>query len=140
MADPAEVARSRTDSSLAGAGLEDPRPALRDLLRRLRAEDAEGFAEATERYERVLVPAAASEDTDPLVAWIEYARWLSDRLAHGTAVSIDVTGRASPASGEPEPGMLLVHIPDEQATRAVVLLAPQQLSEPQRETIRLLVG
>jgi hypothetical protein len=88
----------------------------------------------------VLVPAAASEDTDPLVAWIEYARWLTDRLAHGKAVKIDVTGRASSAPGEPEPGMLLIHIPDEQTTRAMVLLAPQQLSEPQRETVRLLVG
>lgn len=140
MADPAEVARGRTDSSLARAGLEDPRPALRDLLRRLRAEDAGGFAEATDRYERVLVPAAASEDTDPLVAWIDYACWLSDKLAHGKAVNIDFTGRASPASGEPEPGMLLLHLPDEQTTRAMVLLAPRQLSEPQRETMRLLVG
>ena len=140
MADLAEVARRRTDSSLSRAGLEDPRPALRDLLRRLRAQDPEGFSEATDRYERVLVPAAASEDTDPLVAWIEYARWLTDRLAHGKAVKIDVTGRASSAPGEPEPGMLLIHIPDEQTTRAIVLLAPQQLSEPQRETVRLLVG
>jgi len=140
VADIAEVARSRTDSSLARAGLEDPRPALRNLLRRLRAQDAEGFAEATHRYERVLVPAAASEDTDPLVAWIQYACWLGDRLARGRDVNIDVTGRASPASGEPEPGMLLVHLPDEQTTRAMVLLAPLKLSEPQRETIRLLAG
>jgi hypothetical protein len=36
--------------------------------------------------------------------------------------------------------MLLVHIPDEQQARAMVLLAPRQLSEPQQETIRLLVG
>ena len=140
MADLAEVARSRTDSSLAGAGLEDPRPALREFLRRLRAQDAEGFAEATDRYERVLVPAAAAEDNDPLVAWIEYACWLSHRLARGRDVSIDVTGRASPASGEPEPDMLLVHLPDEPTTRAMVLLAPLELSEPQRETIRLLAG
>ena len=140
MVDLAAVARSRTDSSLAGAGLEDPRPALRDLLRQLRAQDSEGFSEATERFAQVLVPAAASETSDPLVAWIEYARWLSDRLAHGRAVRIDITGRASPASGDPEPGMLLVHIPDEQARRAMVLLAPRQLSEAQQETIRLLVG
>ena len=40
----------------------------------------------------------------------------------------------------PEPGMLLVHLPDEQTTRAMVLLAPRQLSEPQRETVKLLVG
>ena len=140
MADLAEVARGRTDTSLARAGLEDPRPALRDLLRRLRAQDAEGFAEATDRYAQELVPAAASEDTDPLVAWIDYARWLADRLAHGKAVVIDVTGRASQASGGPEPCMLLVHLPDEQTTRAMVLLAPRQLSEPQRETVKLLVG
>lgn len=140
MADLAAIARRRTDSSLAGAGFEDPRPALRDLLRRLRAQDVAGFAEATARYEQVLVPDAASEDSDALVAWIEYALWLSDRLAPGRAVRIDATGLASPASGEPEPGMLLVHIPDEQQVRAMVLLAPQQLSEPQQETIRLLVG
>lgn len=140
MADLAAVARRRTDSSLAGAGFEDPRPALRDLLRQLRAQDAEGFSEATDRFEQVLVPAAASDSSDPLVAWIEYARWLSDRLAQGRAVRIDVTGRASPASGDPEPGMLLIHIPDEQAKRAMVLLAPRQLSQAQQETIRLLVG
>ena len=74
------------------------------------------------------------------MAWIDYARWLADRFAHGKAVMIDVTGRASQASGGPEPGMLLVHLPDEQTTRAMVLLAPRQLSEPQRETVKLLVG
>jgi hypothetical protein len=140
VADLAAVARNRTDSRLAGSDFEDPRPALRELLRRLRAQDVEGFAEATERFEQVLVPAAASEHCDPLVAWIEYARWLSDRLAHGRAVRIDATGLASPASGEPERGMLLVHLPDEQKAHAMVLLAPRQLSSPQQETIRLLVG
>ena len=140
MADLAAVARNRTDSRLAQSDFEDPRPALRELLRRLRTQDVEGFAEATQRFEQVLVPAAASKDSDPLVAWIEYARWLSDRLTHGRAVRIDATGLASPASGEPERGMLLVHLPDEQKARAMVLLAPRQLSAPQQETIRLLVG
>jgi hypothetical protein len=110
------------------------------MLRQLRSRDPDGFAAATERYEQVLVPAAASEDSDPLVAWLEYADWLSDRIAPGRAVRIDATGRASPAPGGPEPGVLLIHLPDDQKTRAVVLLAPARLSEAQRETIRLLAG
>lgn len=140
MADPADIVRERTDSRLSGAGFEDPRPALRGFLKRLRARDSEAFAEATTRYEQVLVPAVARESADPLVAWSEYARWLVNRLAPGKAVNIDRTGLASPAEPEPRPDALMIHVPDDHSTRAIVVLAPLEMTEAQRETAQLLAG
>lgn len=140
MADPADIVRERTDSRLSGAGFEDPRPALRGFLKDLRARDPEAFAEATNRYEQVLVPAVATESADPLVAWSEYARWLVDRVAPGRVLNVDRTGLATPAEPEPLPDVLMIHVPDDHGTRAIVLLAPLELSEAQRETVKLLAG
>lgn len=140
MADPGDIVRERTDSRLSGAGFEDPRPALRGFLKRLRVQDPDSFAEATNRYEQVLVPAVSSESADPLVAWSEYARWLVNRLAPGKALNIDRTGLATPAEPEPRSDMLMIHLPDDHSTRAIVLLAPLELTEAQRETVKLLAG
>ena len=140
MADHAELANRRTEQALDRAGLADPRPALRDLLRCLKASDPEVFAEATSRYQKDLVPAAAAEENDPLAAWLEYGTWLAERLSPGEVVSIDATGRSRPPSQSLRKGDMYLHLPADPKRRAVLLLAPRRPSEAQRETIGLLVG
>ncbi|MEJ2483000.1 MAG: hypothetical protein P8049_07770 [Gemmatimonadota bacterium] len=140
MADPVSRGNRRTADALERAGLDDPRPALRDLLRELRAGDPDAFVEATRRYEETLVPEIASDDHDPLAAWLAYGCWLADRLCPGEAVEIDATGRATPAREAPLEGRLYLHLPSDPKRRALVLFAPREPSLPQRETIALLAG
>lgn len=140
MADRTELANRRTEQALERAGLADPRPALRDVLRALKASDAEAFAEATARYQQVVVPAAAAEGDDPLAAWLEYGSWLADRVSPGELVSIDASGRARSSAPTIRAGALYLHLPSDRKRRALLLLAPRRPSTAQRETIRLLVG
>ncbi|MEJ2546628.1 MAG: hypothetical protein P8125_02305 [Gemmatimonadota bacterium] len=140
MADTVASADRRTAEALERAGLDDPRPTLRDLLRDLRARDPEEFEEATRRYEETLVPAIASEDRDPLAAWLAYGRWLASRVSPGEAVEVDATGRARPARETPREGRLYLHLPSDPKRKAFVLLAPREPSGPQGETVALLTG
>ena len=140
MADRADHANRRTEQALQRAGLADPRPALRDLLRELKASDPEAFAEATARYQQVVVPAAAAEAEDPLVAWLEYGSWLADRVAPGELVWIDASGRSRPSGPSFRAGALYLHLPSDRKRRALPLLVPSRPSTPQKETIGLLVG
>jgi hypothetical protein len=130
----------RTAEALERAGLDDPRPALRNLLRDLKAADREAFAEATRRYQEVLVPSLADDAEDPATAWLEYGCWLAQRTSPGEVVEIDSTGRARPAGMTPREGLLFLHLPSDSKRKAIVLLVPREASVPQRETIGLLAG
>ncbi len=140
MADSAEIAAQRTEVGLRRAGLEDPRPALRSLLRQLRARDQKAFEQATRKYAENLVPAIAAEDSDPVAEWLAYGRWLAGLLAPGHAVVIDGSGRARADPVEVSRGGLFLHLPDDQGEPALLLLAPTDPTAAQRETVRLLVG
>ena len=140
MADRAELANRRTEQALERAGLADPRPALRDLLRELKATDPAAFAEATARYQQAVVPAAAAESDEPLAAWLAYGSWLADRVAPGELVSIDASGRSRPSPPTIRTGELYLHLPSDRKRRALPLLVPRRPSKPQTETISLLVG
>jgi len=110
------------------------------MLRELKASDPGAFAEATARYQEVVVPAAAAEDDDPLAAWLEYGTWLADRVAPGELVSIDASGRSRPPAPTIRAGELYLHLPSDRKRRALPLLVPRRPSAPQTETISLLVG
>ncbi|MDT8436019.1 MAG: hypothetical protein RRA92_04620 [Gemmatimonadota bacterium] len=127
----------RTAEAMAAAGLADPRPALRELLRRLRAEDEAAFREASDRYRDRLVPEVADGGTDPLAAWLAYGRDLAGRLAPGDAVAVDATGRARPAEPGTVPGALVLHLPSGGGP-AVVLLRPADPSDAQAAAAELL--
>jgi len=139
VADRAGLANRRMEKALDRAGLADPRPALRDLLRELKAGDPGAFAEATARYEQVVVPAAEEAD-DPLNAWLEYGSWLADRVVPGELVSIDASGRSRASAPTVSAGALYLHLPADRKRRALPLLVPRRPSSPQKETISLLVG
>ena len=133
-------ARRLSERALAEADVADPRPLYRDLLRRLREVDPDGFREAAEHYESELVPAIAKRGASPVVAWLAYGAGIAARLGPGRLVAIDVTGRArSLEEGAPPPGSVVLHLPDD-GTRALALLLPRTPSEPQEATVELLEG
>jgi hypothetical protein len=105
----------------------------------LRERDRAAFAEATSRYEQVLVPELVDGQGDPVVAWLTYGAWLSAWESPGETVVVDRTGRSRPFGGVVGPGELYLHLPADSKMPATKLLAPLELSEPQRETISLLV-
>ncbi len=133
-------ARRLSERALAEAGFADPRPLYRDLLRRLREVDPEGFRAVAAHYEAELLPAIAERGADPVEAWLAYGAGIARRLAPGRVVAVDATGRARPAgSGPPAPGSLVIHLPED-GSRASVLLLPREPSEPQDATATLLAG
>lgn len=135
-----EEADARYEAALAERGLADLRPPCRALLKRVRESDPEFYDEAVDRYERELVPRAAGGD-DPVGEWFRYGRWLAARLAPGEATAVDASGRATPLEGDdPPPDALVLHLPENQRERAIVLSAPDELSEHQEETRELLCG
>ncbi len=134
---PADV---RTEEALLRAGLSDMRPAYRRLLVQLKSSNAEAFAEASRRYREELEPAIGGGDVDPIIAWLEYGSWLAGHLAEGRVLAIDASGRAQSfdSSTTPEPGTMILHVPEDDRSPAVLLAVPSTPSESQRETAELL--
>lgn len=92
-------------------GLADVRPLYRELLKRLREEDAEAYREAVRRYEEELAPSMeeggageAGDPVEPVRDWIRYGAWLAAHVAPGSLTAVDRTGRARPLDElAPEP-------------------------------------
>jgi hypothetical protein len=137
MEDTRKRADERLDQALAAAGLEDPRPAYRDRLKALRAEDPPAFARALEYFEATLVPSVAG-GAEPLAEWVAYGRLLAEQGGPGRLVSVDAGGRASPYQPPPA-GDLLLFLPDDGRRFVVPLLVPRTPSQPQQATVDLLV-
>jgi hypothetical protein len=136
--------RDRADARFARAleatGARDPRDHLRGRLRQLRADDAAAYRKATAYYEETLIPSVAGDDSDPLAEWLEFARVLAELTVPGRAVQIDPTGRADDYA-RPVPGdALVLHLPENPATPAILLGAPRKLSPAQRAAYDLLVS
>lgn len=118
-------------------GLEDVQPLYRQLLLQLKSHDAAAYEEAVVRY-REQVEGTVADADDPVAVWVEYGTWLAPRLMPGSVKAIDEDGRATDA-GSPAPlGPLLVHLPDDQKSRALLLAMPSAPSPAQRETAALL--
>ena len=130
-----------TREALAAAGLADMRPAYRRLLVRLKQESPASFDEASRRYRDELEPAIARGDVSPLSAWLDYGTWLAARFAEGRPLAIDPTGRARPydPASDPDPGVMVVYLPEDDRAPATLLAVPAEPTEPQKETADLLV-
>ena len=90
-------------------------------------------------YRDTLIPSVASGEVDPLHAWTEYGRQLAVALAPGETVRVDDTGRSHPYDG-PATGGLVLHMPSDSGTKALVVALPPQLSPAQRATYDVLVA
>lgn len=136
----AEAGRA-LEEALDAAGIADMRPAYRKMLVRLKQSQPADFEEATRRFREELEPAVAAGDVEPISAWLDYGRWLADRVIRGRVVTVDRSGRARPLDPEAEPGhdAMVLHLPDDERAFALLLSAPRKPSRAQRTTADLLV-
>lgn len=132
-------ADARFEHALKQTGARDPRNFFRDMLRDLKAEDAEGFRRALRYYEETLIPAVAGEGSDPVGEWLEYGRVLASLMTAGRTVQVDAGGRALDYARPVPADALVLHLPANAARPALVLGLPPKLSPHQRATYDLLV-
>ncbi len=98
----------------------------------------ERYETAVWYYRDTLIPEVAGGTREPLDAWTEYGRTLAEALAPGRAVTIDRSGRAHAYDGPSGTGLIL-HLPDENGARALLVGLPEELSPAQRATYDVLV-
>lgn len=134
------LADQRLQEALASSGARDPRTFYRERLRELKAANPSGYDQAVAYYQNELIPAVANGPLDPLVAWMEYGRELAESLAPGRTVSIDATGIAAPYVCPAPPEHLVLHLPDDNGVRALLVGLPAALTPAQRATYDVLVA
>lgn len=127
------------EESLERTGARDPREFYRERLRALKDENSKGYDAAVGYYRETLIPSVATGQADPLDAWTEYGRTLAEAVTPGRTVSIDRTGWARSYEG-PSQDDLILHLPDDTATRALLVGLPPELSPAQHATYDVLVS
>ena len=132
-------ADERFERALQQTGARDPRNFFRDMLRDLKAADAEGFRRALRYFEETLIPTVADEASDPVAEWLEYGRVLASLMVRGRTVQVDATGRARDYARPVPLDALVLHLPENAARPALVLGLPPKLSPHQRASYDLLV-
>jgi hypothetical protein len=132
------AADAALEAALAEAGARDPREFYRERLRELKRANPDEYDTAVSYYRDTLIPRVADGSAPPLDAWMEYGRRLAVALAPGRTVSIDATGVAHAYEG-PDGDGLVLHLPNDKGTRALLVGLPPTLSSPQRATYRVLV-
>lgn len=134
----AERAEARFQEALEASGARDPREYYRERLKELKSANPAGYESVVGYYGSTLIPTVASDDSDPLAAWLEYGRVIAETTAPGRAYEIDTSGRRSPYSPPTPHDRLVLHLPDS-GTRALLVGLPIELSDAQRSTFDLLV-
>lgn len=127
------------EEALERSNARDPREFYRERLRDLKLASPDGYAEAVAYYKDTLIPQVASGDADPMECWTEYGRRLATALARGRTVAVDRSGRAVPYEA-PAGDRLVLHLPDENGARALLVGLPPDLSDAQRATYDVLVA
>lgn len=135
----AAAADRALEAALEASGARDPRDFYRERLRELKRVDPEAYETSVRYYGETLIPQVASGASDALAAWTEYGRRLAAALAPGRAVTIDETGRARPFE-RLEPNALVLHLPDQTGSRALLVGLPPELSDAQRAAYDVLVS
>jgi hypothetical protein len=133
-------ADERFEQALKAAGARDPRGFFRDMLRDLKAADAEAFRRGLRYFEETLIPAVAGDGSDPLAEWLEYGRVLAVLTTPGRTVQIDASGRARDYARPVPADALVLHLPENAARAGLVLGLPPKLSAHQRASYDLLVN
>lgn len=131
-------ADARLEEALAAEGARDPREFYRERMRDLKRADPDAYGRAVAYYRDTLLPAVAG-DAEPLEAWTEYGRVLTEALAPGRTYAIDGTGRARAYAAPAPRDHLVLHVPDDKASRALLVGLPADLTPAQRATYDVLV-
>ena len=133
-----QAADRALEAAIAETGARDPREFYRERLRELKDANPGGYEEAVAYYRGTLIPSVAS-GAAALDAWTEYGRRLAEALAPGRTVSIDESGRAHAWEG-PDLSRLVLHLPDDTGSRALLVGLPPSLTPAQRATFDVLVA
>ena len=127
--------------ALNASGERDPRDYYRDQLKELKGSNPERYDAAIEYYRNKLIPLVASGEAEPIVAWMEYGRFLAESLTPGQTVSLDPSGESHPYEQTTTSGNLVLHIPASgKGGRAILVGLPSDLSPAQRATYDVLVS
>ncbi|MEZ4415672.1 MAG: hypothetical protein R3E10_07950 [Gemmatimonadota bacterium] len=129
----------RFQEALEASGARDPREFYRERLRELKQSDPAAYQQAVSYYQDELVPKIARGEVEPLSAWLEYGRRLCAWTAPGETVEVDASGQRHPHRPPTPSDRLVLHLPDDKGTRALLVGLPQELSAAQRATFDLLV-
>ena len=135
----ADAADKVLQAALAESGARDPREFYRERLRELKRMNPQGYDTAVAYYRETLIPEVAAGARDPLDAWTEYGLRLAEALASGHTVSIDESGRAH-SYDTPGRDRLILHLPHEKGSRALLVGLPDSPSAAQRATYTVLVA
>ena len=127
------------EEAVAASGARDPRDFYRTALRELKEVNPEGYKEAVNHFQTVLVPGIASGRDEPLTSWREYGRLIAELTGPGRTLAIDFTGLASPYTPECPLDQLVLHLPEAKNRRGIVVSLPPKLSPAQKATFDLLV-
>ena len=123
------------------SGERDPRDYYRSRLKELRVSNPEGYDAAIEYYQNKLIPPIASGEVEPLIAWMEYGKFLAESFTPGQTVSINQSGESHPYDPTTTSGKLVLHIPESgKGGRAILVGLPSELSPAQRATYDVLVS
>ena len=126
--------------ALERTGARDPRELARERLRELKHNNQAAYEDAVVFYQETLVPTVAGGDADPLLAWTQYGLKLAELTAPGRAVTIDTAGRSVPYEAPAPPEALLLHLPEAQNQKALVVGLPPELTGAQRAAYDWLVA
>jgi hypothetical protein len=132
-------ADERFEQALKQTGARDPRNFFRDMLRDLKAGNADAFRRALRYFEETLIPTVADPASDPIAEWLEYGRVLASLTVPGRTVQIDAGGRARDYARPVPLEALVLHLPENASAKALVLGLPPKLSPHQRASYDLLV-
>lgn len=139
-ASPQQAADARFEEALAATGARDPRDYYRDRLRELKRANPEGYAEGVGYYRNTLVPSIAAGEADPIGAWREYGLLLARLTAPGRAVAVDATGRSRPFELPGDAADMVLHLPERNRDRALLVALPPQPTSAQLATHQWLVA
>lgn len=132
-------AEQRFEEARAAAGARDPRGFYRDTLRELKEVNPGGYQEAVVHFQETLVPSIASGEAEPLGAWREYGRLLAELMGPGRTVAIDDSGKADPYDPRVSMDRLVLHLPDDKKSRALLVSLPPDPTTAQLAAYQLLV-
>ena len=138
--DQKQAAEARFAEALAATGARDPRDYYREKLRELKHNSPEGYAEGVAYYQQTLIPSIADGEVDPLEAWRDYGLLIARLTARGRPVAVDPAGRSSPFQPPGDPGDMVLHMPDANRERPILVTLPAEPSEAQRATFDWLVA
>lgn len=133
-----ERADERLEKALEDSPLADPRPHYREWIRTLKERDPAAFDRAIVYYEDTLIDRIGRGGDDPIECWLDYGRYLAELSGAGRIMAIDANGRAR-ATAAGETSGLVLHLPEDESERPMVLAFPAQPSAAQQATYRLLV-